>query len=102
MADYNVIVSEEARRQLGECMLFIAKDNAEAATMLRERLVSGIRSLSSMPGRFPFFNEPYIPYNKYHKMFIEKYYLVLYQISDETVFVDYVIDCRRDYQWLIH
>ena len=102
MADYNVIVSEEARRQLGECVLFIAKDNAEAATMLRERLVSGIRSLSSMPGRFPFFNEPYIPYNKYHKMFIEKYYLVLYQISDETVFVDYVIDCRRDYQWLIH
>ena len=102
MADYNVIVSEEARRQLGECVLFIAKDNAEAATMLRERLVSGIRSLSSMPGRFPFFNVPYIPYNKYHKMFIEKYYLVLYQISDETVFVDYVIDCRRDYQWLIH
>ena len=102
MADYNVIVSEEARRQLGECVLFIAKDNAEAATMLRERLVSGIRSLSSMPGRFPFFNEPYISYNKYHKMFIEKYYLVLYQISDETVFVDYVIDCRRDYQWLIH
>ena len=101
MADYDVIVSEEARRQLGDCVLFIAKDNVEAAMTLRERLVSGIRSLSSMPGRFPFFNESYIPYNKYHKMFIEKY-LVLYQISDEKVFVDYVIDCRREYQWLIH
>lgn len=102
MADYDVIVSEQARRQLGECVLFIAKENVAAAMTLRERLVAGIRSLSAMPGRFPFFNEPYIPYNKYHKMFIEKYYLILYQILDEKVYVDCVIDCRRDYQWLIH
>ena len=94
-------MSDEARRQLTECVLFIAKDDEEAAQHLRFRLVSGIRSLSSMPGRYSFFNERYIPQNRYHKMFIEKYYLVLYQIKDDTVFVDYVVDCRRDYFWLI-
>ena len=51
--------------------------------------------------RFPFFEEPYIPPNKYHKMFVEKWYLVLYQIKDDTVYVDYILDCRKDYSWLI-
>jgi len=63
--------------------------------------VDGIRSLSSFPSRYPFFNERYISPNKYHKMFIDNYYLILYQIRDDTVYLDYVVDCRRDYQWLL-
>lgn len=31
-----------------------------------------MRSLDHMPQRFPFFEELYIPPNKYHKMFVEK------------------------------
>jgi plasmid stabilization system protein ParE len=102
MDKYRVIVSEEARRQLGNCVLFIAKENMEAAQHLRQRLIDGIRSLSEMPARYPFFNETYIPANKYHKLFVENWYLLLYQIRDTTVYVDYVVDCRQDYQWLIH
>lgn len=101
METYEVIISDEARRQLGQCVLFIAKDNPEAAQQLRERLVSGIRSLGTMPARYPFFQEPYIPHNKYHKMFVENWYLILYQIRDRQVYVDYVIDCRQDYRWLV-
>ena len=101
MDDFNVIVSDMVRRQLEACVAFIAKDNEEAAQRLRARLVAGIRSLSAMPNRYPFFNEPYIPHNKYHKMYIEKYYLILYQIMDTTVYVDYAVDCRRDYFWLL-
>lgn len=59
-----------------------------------------MRSLSEMPQRFPFFEEPYVQSNKYHKMFIEKWYIVLYQIRDETVYVEYILDCRKDYSWL--
>lgn len=40
--------------------------------------------------------------NKYHKMFIEKWYPILYQIQDNTVFAEYIVDCRKDYSWLIH
>lgn len=50
---------------------------------------------------FSIFEEPYITPNKYHKMFIEKWYLVLYQIQDDTVYVEYILDCRKDYSWLI-
>ena len=55
-----------------------------------------------MPQRFPFFDEMYITPNKYHKMFVEKWYLILYQIQDDTVYVEYILDCRREYGWLVH
>ena len=63
--------------------------------------MNAIRSLSIMPERFPFLTAEFIPLNKYHKMFVEKYYLILYQIKDQTVFVDYIVDCRQDYGWLV-
>ena len=47
-----------------------------------------------MPQRFPFFDEMYITPNKYHKMFVEKWYLILYQIQDDTVYVEYILDWR--------
>ena len=64
-------------------------------------MITEIRSLQDMPQRYPFFNEAFIPANKYHKLYIENWYLVLYQIKDETVYVDWIVDCRQDYQWLI-
>lgn len=101
MERYEVVVSQQAQRQLVDCVLFIAKDDVEAAQRLRERLVSAIRSLEELPARYPFFNEPYVPANKYHKMFVENWYLILYQIRDDKVYVDFAVDCRRDYQWLV-
>jgi len=54
-----------------------------------------------MPERFPFLKAEFIPPNKYHKIFVAKCYLVLYQIKGQTVYVDYIIDCRQDYGWLM-
>lgn len=101
METYKVIVSDQAMRQLGSCVLFVAQEDAQAAQRVKERLIQSIRSLAEMPARYPFFNEPYIPANKYHKMFVENWYLVLYQIRDTTVYVDHVVDCRQDYRWLV-
>ena len=74
----------------------------DAASTKKKEIIAAIRSLNHMPQRFPFFEEAYIPPNKYHKMFIEKWYPVLYQIQDDTVYVEYIVDCRKDYNWLIH
>ena len=104
MADkkYRVIVSERAKRMLGTHIRFVAQVNKEAAIAKKKELMTAMRSLESMPQRFPFFEETYIPPNKYHKMFVAKWYLVLYQIEDDTVYVDTILDCRKDYSWLIH
>ncbi len=98
---YTVIISDRAKRMLGTEIHFLAQVSKSAAIAKKEELISAIRSLEQMPQRFPFFTEAFIPPNKYHKMFIPKWYLVLYQIQDETVYVDYIIDCRKDYRWLL-
>lgn len=99
---YKVVVSERAKRMLGMHIRFLAQVNKDAAAVKKKQILTALHSLSEMPQKFPFFEEMHIPPNKYHKMFVEKWYLILYQIQDDTVYVDYIIDCRKDYQWLIY
>ena len=98
---YQVIVSDRAKRMLGTHIRFMAQVNREAAAAKKKQIMSALRSLSQTPLHYPFFNEPCMPPNKYHKMFVEKWYLILYQIRDDTVYVDYILDCRKGYEWLI-
>lgn len=98
---YNVIISDRAKEMLGLHIRFLAQINRPAAAKLKKRLVEAMRSLQEMPQRYPFFNEAYIPANKYHKLYVENWYLVLYQIQDDTVWVDWIVDCRQDYRWLL-
>ena len=68
----------------------------------KKELMEAMRSLAYSPNRFPFLNEPYIPCNKYHKMFVKNWYLILYQIEDDTVYVDlHFSTVEKSYNWLI-
>ena len=101
MARYKVIVADRARKMIGVHVKFIAQVNRSAARETQKRLLAAIRSLAEMPERFPFLDVDFVPRNKYHKMFVENWYIVLYQIKDNMVYVDYIVDCRQDYSWLI-
>ena len=98
---YKVIISDRAKRMLGNHIRFMAQVNKDAAKEKKKEIMKALRLLAHMPYRFPFFEEMYVPPNKYHKMLVEKWYLVLYQIKDDTVYVDYILDCRKDYHWII-
>lgn len=98
---YQVIISDRAKEMLGMHIRFLAQVNKPAAAKLKKRLIGEIRSLQELPHRYPFFNEAYIPANKYHKLYVENWYLILYQIKDGTVYVDWIVDCRQDYGWLL-
>lgn len=87
---------------LGVHIRFLANVSPSAARKTSSEITKAIHLLSTMPQRFPFLEEEYIPPNKYHKMFVESWYLVLYQIKERTVYVDYIVDCRQDYKWLVH
>ena len=101
MLKYKVIISDLARDMLISNIRFLANENIPAANKIKNELMQAIRSLSDMPERFPFFNAEFIPANKYRKMFVESWYLILYQVRDSVVFVDYILDCRKDYKWLV-
>ena len=96
-----VIVSDRARQMLVGHVRFLAQKSPTAARKIKNDLLDAIRSLQQMPQRFPFLESEFIPPNKYHKMFVEKWYLILYQVKDQTVYVDYIVDCRQDYGWLV-
>lgn len=98
---YKIIISERARQMLEEHVRFLLTVDKEAASKKKERIISAIRSLDTMPQRFPFFNAMYIVPNKYHKMVIDRVYIALYQIKEDRVYVDYILDCRKDYQWIL-
>ena len=76
---YNVIISDKAKRMLGMHIRFMAQVNKRAAAAKKKEIMDAMKSLKRMPERFPFCEEPGITPNKYHKMFIPKWYLVLFR-----------------------
>lgn len=99
---YKVIISDRARQMLATHIRFMAQESPSVARIVKNELMDAIRSLCQMPERFPFLDAEFIPPNKYHKLFVKKRYLVLYQIKNQAVYVDYIVDCRQDYGWLAH
>lgn len=61
---------------LGNHIYFMVQVNKEAAAAKKKEVMTAMRSLSRMPERVPFFEAMYITRNKYHKMFVEKWYLI--------------------------
>lgn len=98
---YQVIVSERATQMLVSHAAFLAQVSPEAAEQLVASFEEAANSLQRMPLRCPWFNEDYIPRNAYRFLLFEKRYLLLFQVKDNTVFADYVLDCRQGYDWLI-
>jgi len=91
-----VIISDRARQMLAGQVRFLAQKSPAAARKIKNDLMDAIRFLHQIPQRFPFLESEFIPTNKYHKMFVEKWYLILYQIKDQTVYVDCIVDCKQD------
>lgn len=98
---YNVIVSDKAASMLINHVRFLANVSPDAAKRLHNDIITEIRALEFMPEGYPRFNCDEIPANKYRKKLAAKRYLLIYQIKDNAVYVDYVLDCRQDYKWLL-
>ena len=97
---YDIIISDAALAMLDTHVDILVKVSVKAAQRLADEIIGDIRSLSANPGRFPMYENRFITDNRYHKMLSAKRYLVLYEIDQYTVAVDYIVDCRQDYEWL--
>ena len=98
---YIVEISDAALAMLDSHVDFLAGVSVDAAIKLVDEILGDIASLSENPQRFPVYENRFIPDNRYRKMLSAKRYLVLYEISNSMVSIDYIVDCRQDYQWLI-
>lgn len=80
---------------------FLARVSPEAAEKLTAEFEKTAKSLEFMPQRCPWLSGEYIPARTYRFILFRKHYMILFQIVDDVVYADYVIDCRQDYHWLI-
>lgn len=98
---YTVVISDEAKQMLISHARFLAQVNEHAAIRLIEDFQVRAKSLEQFPERNPWLVDPLIPSGKYRKLLLEKRYLMVYQIKEDTVYVDVVVDTRQDYSWLL-
>ena len=98
---YDVEIRSRAMQMLVEQAAFLAEFNDEAAERLVQMFEESAASLSQFPKRAPELNDAYLPPHKYRKLLFAEHYLMVYQVAERKVFVDFIVDCRQDYQWLI-
>lgn len=99
---YRVIVSEHATQMLVSHAAFLAQVSSEAAERWTVEFEKAANSLEMIPQRCSWLTGEYIPRNAYRFILFEKRYMLIFQVRDNMVYVDYVVDCRQDYGWLIH
>ena len=98
---YAVVISDEATQMLVSHARFLAQVSEHAAMRLIETFQVKGKSLEQFPERNPWLVDPLVPSGKYRKLLLEKQYLLVYQIKENTVYVDAVVDTRQDYVWLL-
>ncbi len=98
---YRIVVSEQVTQMLVSHAAFLAQVSPEAAERLTVEFEKAASSLEIMPQRCLWLAGEYIPRNAYRFILFEKRYMIIFQIIDDIVYADYVVDCRQDYSWLI-
>ena len=100
--EYQVIVSDRAAEMLVSHIRFVAQVSRQAADDLRNEFIKTAKTLETLPERGSWLTDPRLPINKYRKLVVENRYMLIYQVKDNTVYIDSIIDCRRDYPWIIY
>jgi len=98
---YDVKITESAWAMLLEHVRFLATVSVPAANRLIDTFVEVTGELAVMPERNSWLSHEAIPFQKYRKLHFAKYYLALYQLQGNIVYVTAVVDCRQDYVWLL-
>jgi len=93
--EYLVVIDPAVNDRMFDHFEFLARVSESAAERLLDNLVADMYSLERMPYRNPVFNRPYLKSGKYRYMVSCERYLIVYQVVDDTVFVDDIQDSRQ-------
>ena len=99
--EYTVVISDEATQMLVSHSRFLAQVSESAAFQLIAEFECKVNSLKTFPECNPWLSDPLLPAGKYRKLLMAKKYLLIYQVKGNTVYIDAVVDCRQDYNWLL-
>ena len=98
---YNVLVSGKARDMLFEHARFLAQVSVQAAEKLFDQFEDRVSSLETMPERCAYCDNPFVQPSKYRKLSLGNYLLILFQVTDNTVYIELIIDGRAESKPLV-
>lgn len=98
---YKVVISQKGQDAFIKQITFKAAQDRQQARNLKAKVINALRSLETLPRRAPFLWDEDIPLKKYRKLLVDNRYLIIYQIIEQTVYVELVVDCKQDFHWLI-
>ncbi|MDR0852814.1 MAG: type II toxin-antitoxin system RelE/ParE family toxin [Clostridiales Family XIII bacterium] len=93
---YKVVISDDALGMLDAHIEFVSRVSKSAARRLVDAILNDMESLSEMPERCPHYENSFVPPDVYRKLLSNKRYLIIFEITSEAVFVDYIVDTRSD------
>lgn len=102
MADkeFSVTISPRAAQMMISHAAFLGTVDENAAQQIKEEFVKTAGSLSRLPYRGKRLEKPFADCDDYRYLIFSRWYLLVYTIEDNEVYVDQVIDGRQDYRWL--
>ena len=93
---YKVILGSRVDAMLRRHVLFISNVSISRAERFVDEFAEAVEQLRENPFLYPLDTDENLPQGKYRKAIFAKWYKALYWISDETVYLDAVCDCRED------
>lgn len=91
---YHVIISSRATQMLVSYATYISQYDSAAANRFIEEFEKASQSLEEFPRRCQWLEGDYIPAKTYRYRIFHKHYMLIFKIEDDSVYVDYVINCR--------
>ena len=92
---YEVVVSSQAAFMLASHIAFLARVSVKGARRLRDEYAGILNDLEDNPLMFPTAEELDLP-EGYRKALFGKRYQAVFCVDDSTVYLDAVLDCRKD------
>lgn len=93
---YLVKVSAGVRGEMLEQTAFIGRASIQAVRRYHREYQKVLRRLEENPFQFPVDLSIDLPDRTYRKALFAKWFKVIFQVKGDRVYVDHVIDCRRD------
>jgi plasmid stabilization system protein ParE len=98
---YRVKVSPHATREFVQLSCFTARLSVYLTNKFLADYNAAIASLRRLPYRNPLLHSKVLEDGGYRKMVFGKWYLLIYRIDGDTVYVNHVLDGRQDHSWLL-
>ena len=76
---------------------FIKNVSLKLANNLQDTFFERINELQYSPFKYPFLNEINIKINTFRKINICKYYLIIYTVIEDIVYINAIVDGRQNY-----